>query len=77
MSTPTPIQAHIAYGLPTNENPAGPASDMKHFGYLPKSREDAAEAGESSREVAPKAPIKGARRVTLDDLGGRSDALGG
>jgi hypothetical protein len=74
MSTPTPIQAHITYGLPNHENPAGPASDMKHFGYLPKAREDAAEDGESSKEIAP---IKGARKVTLDDLGGRSDALGG
>jgi len=77
MSTPTTIQTHIAYGSTNNENPAAAVSDLNRFAYLRNSREEAAEGGENSNEVAQKAPIKSARKVTLDDLGGRSDALGG
>jgi hypothetical protein len=76
MSTPTPLQAHTAYGLTIIEDHTTPVSDLNRFGYLPESRREA-EDSDNPNEVASKAPIEAARKVTLDDLGGRSDALGG
>ena len=74
MSTPTTIQAHTAIEYADLENSASPLSDFNRFGHAPTARQNAEKDGENATEAAPN---KSARRVTLDDLGGRSDALGG
>jgi hypothetical protein len=79
MSTATTIQAHTAYDVMDAHNPGPTIPDLRNVSYQLKSVNDAVEA----EAVAYQAPSGSSRKVarfaalTLDDFGGRSDALGG
>jgi hypothetical protein len=56
------------------------ASGMSRMGYVFKSALDEVKADPDAKKVAVKSSVKNTPRatsLTLDDFGGRSDALGG
>ena len=79
MSTATTIQAHTAYEM-IDGNPDSAYSDLSKYHYSVRSANDGALGDTASNNVAMGSDAKGARVVsglTLEDFGGRSDALGG
>jgi hypothetical protein len=68
MSTATTIQAHIAYDVIADQNAGIVVLDLRRASNAVKSASGEVEAG-NAKTAAP--------ALTLDDFGGRSDALGG
>jgi hypothetical protein len=79
MSTTTTIQAHIAYGVIADQNPGIAVSDLRNASYAVKSASDEVEADNATKAALPSSENGGtvAPALTLDDFGGKSDALGG
>jgi hypothetical protein len=80
MSTATTIQAQIAYDVMDNYNPDAAVLDLSKSGYLVESANDEVEAETPAKNVTIEPQAHGASlatALTLDDFGGRSDALGG
>ena len=77
MSTATTIQAHIAYEVIDSRDPAIELSDLRDASYAANSKNDEAK---SANRVTIRSAANGATvdpALTLDDFGGKSDALGG
>ena len=84
MTTATPIQTRIAYALRDDHSPDGAVVDFLSHGIdgTRQACELSEQAGAcyDAENVALQSSEKGAAvatELTLDDFGGRSDALGG
>jgi hypothetical protein len=80
MSPATIIQTHTAYEGIDDKHPSVAGSDSSRFHHGAKSANDGFDAGKAMRGVDVRSPNKGAKTVpapSIDDFGGRSDALGG
>jgi hypothetical protein len=78
MSTATTIQAHIAYEVINVQNPEIAISALRKVSTSVDSVNDEVEA-DATKNVAIRSAKNGslAAASSLDDFGGRSDALGG
>jgi hypothetical protein len=78
MSTATTIQAHTAYDVMDAHNPGSPIPDLRNVSRGLKSANGAVEAKAAAYHPQRSSTTRARfAALTLDDFGGRSDALGG
>jgi hypothetical protein len=80
MSPATIIQTHTAYEGIDDKHPSVAGSDSTRFHHAARSASDRSDAGKAMRDVDGRSPYRGAKAtsaLSIDDFGGRSDALGG
>jgi hypothetical protein len=79
MSTATTIQTHIAYQVMDDQNLGIAVSDLMEVSDAVKSVDDNVEARAAKNVEIPSTKNRPtvAPALSLDDFGGRSDALGG